>query len=169
MGPLVIAWLKVPWEAGIIRVADEFLLKRKRKKKEQKNEWNGGRKERKKGPRKEKGDPRVLRARYVRVRKWTERIKKEKEKKNELSLYIYPRMIKHMYIAVVCASSLFRWKWKLRTVQLLPSLIVYLCRKGNDIEFVYIYIYIYIHKKNILESSFSSFFNTFLFSFSFFN
>lgn len=166
MGPLVIAWFKVPWEAGIIRVADEFLLKRKRKKKEQKNEWNGGRKQRKKGPRKEKGDPRVLRARYVRVRKWTERIKKEKEKKNELSLYIYPRMIKHMYIAVVCASSLFRWKWKLRTVQLLPSLIVYLCRKGNDIEFVYIYIFIYTKKisSNHLFLLFSTlFFFLFLF------
>lgn len=168
MGPLVIAWLKVPWEAGIIRVADEFLLKRKRKKKEQKNEWNGGRKERKKGPRKEKGDPRVLRARYVRVRKWTERIKKEKEKKTNY-LYIFILAWSNTCISQSCV----RPRYFGESESCVPSNFfpVWSCIfvERETILNSCIYIYIYIHKKNILESSFSSFFNTFLFSFSFFN
>lgn len=168
MGPLVIAWFKVPWEAGIIRVADEFLLKRKRKKKEQKNEWNGGRKERKKGPRKEKGDPRVLRARYVRVRKWTERIKKEKEKKTNY-LYIFILAWSNTCISQSCV----RPRYFGESESCVPSNFfpVWSCIfvERETILNSCIYIYIYIHKKNILESSFSSFFNTFLFSFSFFN
>lgn len=168
MWPLVIAWFKVPWEAGIIRVADEFLLKRKRKKKEQKNEWNGGRKERKKGPRKEKGDPRVLRARYVRVRKWTERIKKEKEKKTNY-LYIFILAWSNTCISQSCV----RPRYFGESESCVPSNFfpVWSCIfvERETILNSCIYIYIYIHKKNILESSFSSFFNTFLFSFSFFN
>lgn len=168
MWPLVIAWFKVLWEAGIIRVADEFLLKRKRKKKEQKNEWNGGRKERKKGPRKEKGDPRVLRARYVRVRKWTERIKKEKEKKTNY-LYIFILAWSNTCISQSCV----RPRYFGESESCVPSNFfpVWSCIfvERETILNSCIYIYIYIHKKNILESSFSSFFNTFLFSFSFFN
>lgn len=132
----------VPWEAGIIRVADEFLLKRRRRKKKRNRktgETVGGRGE-KKGLEKRKGiHTRVSCS--IRVRKWTERIKRKKKKekkKNTNYLYIFILAWSNtctVYGIVVCASSLFRWKWKLRTVQLLPSLIVYLCRKGNDIEF----------------------------------
>lgn len=134
----------VPWEAGIIRVADEFLLKirRRKKKEEQKNGWNGGRKGRKKGPRKEKGDPHACFVldtyAYENERNGLKGKKKKEKKKNTNYLYIFILAWSNtctVYGIVVCASSLFRWKWKLRTVQLLPSLIVYLCRKGNDIEF----------------------------------
>ena len=125
--------------SGRRRISLEKKKKKKRGTEKRVKRWEEG--EKKRASKRERGSTRVFRARYVRVRKWTERIKRKKKKekkKNTNYLYIFILAWSNtctMYRIVVCASSLFRWKWKLRTVQLLPSLIVYLCRKGNDIEF----------------------------------
>ena len=136
--------------------------------------WEEG--EKKRASKRERGSTRVFRARYVRVRKWTERIKrkkkKRKEKKHELSLYIYPRMIKHMYgvwYSRVCVLVIsVKVKVAYRPTSSQSDRVSLSKGKRYWIQRIkYIYIYIYIYTKKYLRIIFFLFVRHFFFFFFF--